>query len=61
MCCSVGISSRTDAIFLRYSAVVVTMATPPPMTTRCLTGSGPNALNSGANTLRAFSVPSTAV
>ncbi len=59
-CCSVGISARTGAIFLRYSAFDVTIAAPPPITTRCLIGSGPNALNSGAKTLRALSVPSTA-
>ncbi len=57
---NVGSWSRTGAIFLRYKAAVVTIATPSPIATRCRMGSGRNALNNGANTLRALSVPSTA-
>ncbi len=56
-CSSVGSSSRTGAIFLRYRALLVTTARASPIAMRCRTGSGPKALKSGAKILRALKVP----
>ena len=62
MTCSRSVSrSRIDAIFRRYSLSVVTRTLPWPSVIRVSMGSGPNAENSGANTLPFLSVPSAAM
>ena len=59
-CSSFGSAARMPAIFLRYSASVVTRTRASPIAIRARIGSGPKAAKSVHRTAFAFHAPSAA-